>query len=966
MAFTGKNIVPIVDGGAGLGSATKGWGGAFITNVTASSATQGGKLVLAANDGAVMARGHRLGVIEFKGAEDTSSTLTIGARIEALADATWSASENGASLKMYTTDANASESLVLTLDSDKLATFTGAVTVTGALTGTLATASQPNVTTLAGLTSFGSAGATTNIVAGDLTMFNPVTDGNPTISLGVDANEKLQIRAFYQSGTQELQFAQFSTFTAETDADRGAFRFTVDETNILHVDDDGIDLYTGKGIAINGTDILTDSRGTATLSNIDAIDATTKATLESALTDSTTDSLVIDTDRSADQGEAGAENITALHVDFDRTVPTSGTYAHNDIGIDLDVTSASLGTSSLYGMDIDVVGAASGTSTATGIDLTVGGADTNIGMQIQSRDAQLKLIAGADTDDYATFTVADTGDLTIETFGDGTRDSDLTLDADGQIKLEPAAGANILLDGTVTVDGGAVGGLVSLDLASATADNPTIKVLNTTDDDQASQLIFEKLRDDDAVGSGQNLGEIWFKGQDNAQNTQDYAYIVGEIDVSTGGQESGKLILGVANHDGGNGNGLVLTGGSEDTEIDVTVGLGANSVVTVPGSIAGDVTGDVTGDVSGSSGSCTGNAATATLASTVTVTDNSGSAARAVVFQDGSNALLDDTQSFTFKPSNGTLQITNTGSQGANVSLTNKADDATGPSVSLANQRVDSSTQAGEDDDVLGNIGFWGYDDQGTPAIQQYAKIYGDIHDATSGEESGRLTFQVANHDGGLGSGLILTGGSADNEIDVTIGLGTASETEVKGNISMGGSCNINASHNYTIDDVTIIGDSSGTATLYNIDALDATTVSTFTRVGSGRRYGSTIKILPSDFMINDDAASPLSFKDGSNSGVHVNDAANEAIAFITIPEGMKATHVDVFATHNRTLTVDEVNVNATYDFTSVVARGVGNCNTQLDITDTDATAYNYLAITVALSATSNRIWGGLVTIAPQ
>ena len=125
MAFTGKNIVPIADGGAGLGSATKGWGGAFITNVTASSATEGGKLVLAANDGAVMASGHRLGVIEFKGAEDTSSTLTIGARIEALTDATWSASENGASLKMYTTDANASESLVLTLDSDRIATFTG-------------------------------------------------------------------------------------------------------------------------------------------------------------------------------------------------------------------------------------------------------------------------------------------------------------------------------------------------------------------------------------------------------------------------------------------------------------------------------------------------------------------------------------------------------------------------------------------------------------------------------------------------------------------------------------------------------------------------------------------------------------------------------------------------------------------------------------------------------------------------
>ena len=133
----------------------------------------------------------------------------------------------------------------------------------------------------------------------------------------------------------------------------------------------------------------------------------------------------------------------------------------------------------------------------------------------------------------------------------------------------------------------------------------------------------------------------------------------------------------------------------------------------------------------------------------------------------------------------------------------------------------------------------------------------------------------------------------------------------------------------------------------------------------SGRRYGNTIKILPSDFMINDDAASPLSFKDGSNSGVHVNDADNEAIAFVTIPEGMKATHVDVYATHNKTLTVDELDVNSSYDFTGT-ARGTGSCNTQLDITDVNATATNFLAITVTLTATSNRIWGGIVTIAAQ
>mgnify|MGYP006408096281 CR=1 FL=1 len=133
----------------------------------------------------------------------------------------------------------------------------------------------------------------------------------------------------------------------------------------------------------------------------------------------------------------------------------------------------------------------------------------------------------------------------------------------------------------------------------------------------------------------------------------------------------------------------------------------------------------------------------------------------------------------------------------------------------------------------------------------------------------------------------------------------------------------------------------------------------------SGKRYGSTIKILPSDFMINDDAASPLSFKDGSNSGVHVNDAANEVIAFVTIPEGMKATLVDVYGTHNKTLKVWAPDLNASFDFTGTTL-GTGAMNTQLDITDTNATATNYLAIQVTLTATSQRIWGGVVTIAPQ
>tara|TARA_Y100000593_G_scaffold67377_1_gene123832 strand:+ start:110 stop:1360 length:1251 start_codon:yes stop_codon:yes gene_type:complete len=73
----------------------------------------------------------------------------------------------------------------------------------------------------------------------------------------------------------------------------------------------------------------------------------------------------------------------------------------------------------------------------TGMGVT----DPDAKLEIFSTSTQLKLSHNAN--DYATFAVADTGDLTIATVGDGTRDSDLILDADGAVTLDSASGAFI-------------------------------------------------------------------------------------------------------------------------------------------------------------------------------------------------------------------------------------------------------------------------------------------------------------------------------------------------------------------------------------------------------------------------------------------------------------------------------------------------------------------------------------------
>ena len=123
---------------------------------------------------------------------------------------------------------------------------------------------------------------TLSLTAGDIDWYNPVADGNPTLSFGFNADERLLIQPFYSGSSLATVF--FKTRTESASAGMGKFRFNVDQVNILDIDDGGIDLDTNMGISINGTNILTDSSGTATLSNIDALDATTISTLNAALT----------------------------------------------------------------------------------------------------------------------------------------------------------------------------------------------------------------------------------------------------------------------------------------------------------------------------------------------------------------------------------------------------------------------------------------------------------------------------------------------------------------------------------------------------------------------------------------------------------------------------------------------------------------------------------------------------------
>ena len=123
------------------------------------------------------------------------------------------------------------------------------------------------------------------------------------------------------------------------------------------------------------------------------------------------------------------------------------------------------------------------------------------------------------------------------------------------------------------------------------------------------------------------------------------------------------------------------------------------------------------------------------------------------------------------------------------------------------------------------------------------------------------------------------------------------------------------------------------------------------------------VKVLPRDFMVNDDGGNEaLEFKDGTNTGLVVGDAAQEMIATVNIPYGTTATEVTIWGSNTgRTVEIYEGSIAAN-GIGSAIGTGTSN-GSAISITDTAATTTNYLVILVKVTLTSQRVYGGQVTL---
>ena len=140
---------------------------------------------------------------------------------------------------------------------------------------------------------------------------------------------------------------------------------------------------------------------------------------------------------------------------------------------------------------------------------------------------------------------------------------------------------------------------------------------------------------------------------------------------------------------------------------------------------------------------------------------------------------------------------------------------------------------------------------------------------------------------------------------------------------------------------------------------------------GGGGWFGSTtlLKVMPCEFMANDDAPSRSGFQglyiedDPSiRLGVRVNHASTEMYVMKAIPTGYKATHVKVYGSTGVFNGVDVYLFRQTTG--AIISKGTGDINALMDITDISGSSDVNISIKVSPGATTILIYGVDITIA--
>jgi len=400
------------------------------------------------------------------------------------------------------------------------------------------------------------------------------------------------------------------------------------------------------------------------------------------------------------------------------------------------------------------------------------------------------------------------GDVYLENISSGTIASggNLGLDSNNKIVKQSDAGitdlhgagvdgsANQLLtddgDGTVTSESSLTYDSEMLIIGDDDDGNATIKRFRHTDDDGGGLLV----RGGDATGSNKDGGNLGlYGGRGTGSGSGGHIYIYTSAAGSSGSSLNPVTTVAAFFNTGNTqlyGN-LIFEGGTPDAY---------EQTLTVA---------DPTSD------------------ETITIPNQTGT-----MLLSGVNTLDD-------------LTFTSATSQKPLVSIKNTTNDANGSILRF----VKDKGAAGADDDIIGDIEFYG-DDAGQNQTR-FGLIRGSISTAADGSEGGQILIGVATHDGEMRSGLTITDGDAEDEIDVTIGREATSLTTIAGSLTVTSDLTVSGTTTtlntatLNVEDKNIVlnyaaGDTSSTADGAGItiqDAIDASNDATILWSQSNKRF---------------------------------------------------------------------------------------------------------------------------------
>ena len=161
----------------------------------------------------------------------------------------------------------------------------------------------------------------------------------------------------------------------------------------------------------------------------------------------------------------------------------------------------------------------------------------------------------------------------------GTSDTKLATQGNVKAYVDARVGTNITSLGTIAQD--------TVTFSSSNANDPLVVIKNTTNDANGARLQF--VKDKGAAGADNDfVGRILFTGDDAAQAQTDFGEITVQVGEADNTDEAGLMKFFVASSDGtttGLTAGLTLTGHKTSDYVDVTLGAGSSSTVTIPGNL---------------------------------------------------------------------------------------------------------------------------------------------------------------------------------------------------------------------------------------------------------------------------------------------------------------------------------------------------------------------------------------------